>query len=159
VIWSGLAWSGAWRRPLTSGLGLVAHLILVSFIPADWVLTLRPGSTSAGFGFGFAIEQIGATFGLAAMLATQGDEPRACRDLAGLILSTLLGTTYFIYMQFIVVWYGNIPDKVHWYVVRSSNGWSLLALAAFALGAAIPFLAILSPAVRQDPTLLRCVGV
>lgn len=159
AVWSGLAWSGVWRRPLSAGLGLVAHLILMTFIPADWVLTLYPGSTSAGFGLGFGIEQIGAALALAAALAPQGHDRRACRDLAGMILSTLLGTMYFIYTQFIVIWYGNIPEKVHWYVARSSDGWSALALAAFVIGAAAPFLAILHPSVRREPALLRLVGV
>ncbi len=159
ALWSGLAWGGVWRRPLSAALGLVVHLILMTFIPADWVLTLPPGSTSAGFGLGFGIEQIGAALALAAVLAVQGPDPRACRDLAGMILSTLLGTMYFIYMQFIVIWYGNIPDKVHWYFIRSSEGWSALALAAFLLGAAAPFLALLHPSVRREPALLRLVGI
>jgi hypothetical protein len=159
AVWSGFAWGGIWRNPLFAGLGLVAHLILMTFIPADWVLTLRPGSTSAGFGFGFGIEQIGAALGLAAALNTQGRDPRACRDLAGMIAATLLGTVYFVYMQFIVTWYGNIPEKVHWYVVRASGGWPALAFAAFIAGAALPFLAILYPAVRRTPAGLRLVGV
>jgi hypothetical protein len=159
AVWSGLAWAGIWRRSLFAGLGLVVHLVLMTFIPADWVLTLRPGSTSAGFGLGFGIEQIGAALALAAALAVQGTEPRACSDLAGMIVSAILGTMYFIYMQFVVTWYGNIPDKVHWYVTRSGEGWSLLALAAFIIGAALPFLAILHPAVRREPRLLRVVGI
>ena len=60
AVWSALAWCGVWRSQLLAGLGLVAHLVLMTFIPADWVLTLPPGSTSAGFGLGFGIEQIGA---------------------------------------------------------------------------------------------------
>ncbi len=158
TVWSGLAWCQVWRRPLTAGLGLVAHLILMTFIPADWVLTLRPGSVSAGFGFGFGVEQIGAALSLAAVLAIQGGDPRACRDLAGMILSAILGTMYFVSMQFIVTWYGNVPDKVHWYVVRSANGWPILALAALTIGAALPFLALLHPAVRRASAGLRWVG-
>jgi hypothetical protein len=158
AVWSGLAWCEVWRRPLTAGLGLVVHLVLLTFIPADWVLTLPPGSVSAGFGLGFGIEQIGAALGLAAALAIQGQDPRACRDLAGMIVSTLLGTMYFVSMQFIVTWYGNIPDKVHWYVVRASDGWSLLALAAVVIGAVLPFLAMLHPSVRGEPARLRWVG-
>jgi hypothetical protein len=158
AIWSGLAWCEVWRRPLTAGLGLVVHLILMTFIPADWVLTLPPGSVSAGFGFGFGIEQVGVTLGLAAALAVQGSDPRASRDLAGMIVSALLGTMYFIAMAFIITWYGNIPDKVHWYVVRSGGGWPVIAFAAVVIGAVLPFLAILHPSVRREPALLRYVG-
>lgn len=158
AVWSGLAWCQVWRRPLTAGLGLVAHLILMTLIPADWVLTLRPGSVSAGFGFGFGVEQIGAALSLAAVLAVQGRDPRAGRDLSGMILSALLGTMYFVAMQFIVTWYGNVPDKVRWYVVRAGDGWPILALAALMLGAVLPFLALLHPSVRRAPACLRWAG-
>lgn len=158
AIWSGLAWCSAWRSELLAGLGLVAHLVLMTFIPADWVLTLPPGSTSAGFGLGFGVEQMGAALAFAAVLAPQGRDTRADSDLAGLLVSTLLGTMYFVYMQFIVIWYGNIPHKVHWYAARAEGGWPLLALIAFLVGAALPFLAILNPIVRREPMALRVVG-
>lgn len=159
AAWSALAWFGAWRRPLFAALGLVAHLVLTTFIPADWILTLSPGSTSAGFGLGFGIEQIGAALAAAAILAPRERVARANNDLAGLIVTVLLGTIYFIYMQFIVTWYGNIPAKVHWYVARLGDGWRLLAFTAFLLGAAVPFLAILNPIVRRETLLLRLVGI
>ena len=158
AVWSALAWCGVWRSQLLAGLGLVAHLVLMTFIPAHWVLTLPPGSTSAGFGLGFGIEQIGAALAFGAVLAPQGRDTRADCDLAGLLMSALLGTVYFIYMQFIIIWYGNIPHKVHWYAARDEAGWMLVALAAFLIGAALPFLAILNPVVRREPTALRIVG-
>jgi hypothetical protein len=159
AIWSALAWCSVWRSELLAGLGLVAHLVLMTFIPADWILTLPPGSTSAGFGLGFGIEQMGAALAFAAVLAPQGRDTRADSDLAGLLVSTLLGTMYFVYMQFIVIWYGNIPHKVHWYAARADGSWPMLALAAFLVGAALPFLAILNPVVRREPTALRIVGI
>jgi hypothetical protein len=158
AIWTTLVWTKAWRSELWSALGLAAHLVIMTFIPADWILTIAPGSTSAGFGLGFGIEQIFAALAFAAFLMTQGGDERANTDLAGLIVSSLLGTMYFLYMQYIITWYGNIPDRVHWYVVRANDGWAKIAFISFALGAAIPFLAILNPTVRHEPRPLRIVG-
>lgn len=158
LVWSVLAWTNAWRSQLWSALGLVAHLIIVTFVPADWVLTLPPGSVSAGFGLGFGIEQMFAALAFTAILMPQAPG-RANRDLAGIMVTTLLGAVYFFYMAFIITWYGNIPAKVHWYAVRAADGWAFEMLAAFILGAALPFLAILNPAVRREPSLLRIVGV
>ena len=157
AIWSGLAWTGAWRNQVFAALGLAAHLVIITFLPADWVLTLPPGSVSAGFGLGFGVEQLFAALAFTAILAPQ-PPGRANRDLAGIMLTTLLGSVYFFYMAFIITWYGNIPAKVHWYAVRAGDGWSLEMLAAVLLGAAIPFLSILNPAVRREPPLLRVVG-
>jgi hypothetical protein len=158
AIWSALAWLNPWRRELLAAIALVVHLVLLSFIPADWVLTLKPQGISAGFGFGFGCEQIFAALGYAAWLARQGSEPRASRDLVGILVTALLASMYFIYMQFLIVWYGNVPAKVHWYTARAGDGWSAVALVAFLLGVVIPFGAILNRDVRQSPAALRPVG-
>lgn len=157
AIWSVLAWTGAWRNQLWAALGLIAHLILMTFLPADWVLTIRPGSVSAGFGLGFGIEQMFAALGFVAVLAPQA-AGRPNRDLAGIMVTTLLGTVYFLYMEFLIPWYGNVPDKVHWFVVRAGDGWWQVELAAFLIGAALPFLAILNTYVRREPSAMRVVG-
>lgn len=158
TIWSALAWAPAWRTPLFAALGLVIHLILMTFVPADWVLTIPPASTSAGFGLGWGIEQILAAAAFAAILAPT-PAPRPNRDLAAIIVASLLGTVYFIYMQFIIIWYGNVPERVKWYVARAAHGWPAVALAAFMIGAALPFLATLSPHVRREASGLRVVGI
>ncbi len=158
AIWSVLAWTGAWRHQLWAALGLVAHLILMTFLPADWVMTIRPGSVSAGFGLGFGIEQMFAALGFVAVLAPQ-TAGRPNRDLAGIMVTTLLGSVYFLYMEFLIPWYGNVPDKVHWFVVRAGEGWCEVQLLAFLVGAALPFLAILNPYVRREPTAMRVVGI
>ncbi|HEY2034200.1 MAG TPA: hypothetical protein VGH02_10995 [Rhizomicrobium sp.] len=157
LVWSVLAWTSAWRTPTFAMAGIVAHLVVISFLPADWVLTIPPGSVSAGFGLGFGVEQIFAAAAFVAIIAPQAPG-RANRDLAGIMLTALLGTVYFFYMAFIITWYGNIPAKVHWYAVRAGDGWALEMLAAFLIGAVLPFLAILNPAVRREPPLLRIVG-
>jgi hypothetical protein len=155
--WSALAWGAAWRNNLFAAFGLAAHLIVISFLPADWVLTLAPGSVSAGFGLGFGIEQMFAALAFVAVLMPQG-AGRPNRDVAGLLLTTLLGTVYFLYMQFLITWYGNIPAKVRWYALRAGDFWSSVMLVAFIVGAVAPFLAILSPYVRREPHALRVVG-
>ena len=157
-FWTMLVWTKAWRSELWSGLALAGHLVVMTFIPADWILTIAPGSISAAFGLGFGIEQIFAALGFTAVLAPQGADIRANTDLSGLIVATLLGTIYFLFVEYIITWYGNIPDKVHWYTVRADGGWAVVAFVAFVVGAAIPFLAILNPTVRHNPRPLRVVG-
>ena len=53
-------------------------------------------------------------------------------------------------MQYIVIWSGNIPDEVTWYLKRSVNGWQYL-LIILALGQFVfPFFALLSERIRAD---------
>lgn len=153
-----LAWRNVWKRQASCAIGLVVAAVILSLLPADWVLTLRPRATSAAFGLGFAIEQLLAALGFCAVLAPQARSARANADLAGLILATILGTVYFGYMQFLITWYGNIPDKVHWYALRTAAPWPWLALGGFVVGAALPLLAMLAPRIRHHAAGMRVVG-
>lgn len=153
-----LSWRAAWRRQASAAVGLLVAAAVLDLLPVDWLLTLRPHATSAAFGWGFGVEQLLAALGLCAVLAPQIRTARANADLAGLILACILGTVYFGYMQFLITWYGNIPDKVHWYVARAAAPWPWLALGGFAVGAALPLLAMLAPRIRHTVAGMRLVG-
>jgi hypothetical protein len=61
-------------------------------------------------------------------------------------------------MQFLIPWYGNVPDKVKWFTLRADGGWAATVAGAFAIGITLPFVAMLNPAVRRSPRALRVVG-
>src|SRR5262249_47534263 len=58
---------------------------------------------------------------------------------------------------FLVMWYGDLPGKLFWFVER--NAWSPLAAAAFVLGSAGPILALLLAPVRNGIRELRAVAM
>ncbi len=159
AIWTFLAWSGAWRWPLTAGIGLALHLIILTFLPADWILSIQAHASSASFGMGFGVEQLLAALGFVALLAPQSGSEQASTDLAGIIIAGVLGTVYFGYTQFVVTWYGNVPEKIAWFVTRAEANWPLIVGLAFLSGAALPFLACLVPRIRHSRNRLRLVGL
>ena len=44
----------------------------------------------------------------------------------GLLLATLLLWAYMHAMQYIIIWAGNIPSEVTWYMRRESGGWAFV---------------------------------
>ena len=57
-------------------------------------------------------------------------------------------------MQYIVIWAGDIPDEVIWYIKRSSDGWQFV-LTMVALGQfVLPFFALLNFRVRSSRSWL-----
>jgi hypothetical protein len=53
-------------------------------------------------------------------------------------------------MQYLVIWSGNLPAEVTWYLKRSSHGWQVL-LAVLALGQFVfPFFALAVERIRGD---------
>jgi hypothetical protein len=159
MLWSLLAWVPALRNsPARAGASLVVLSVITNIIPVDWIVSTQPGFYSSGFGFGFGIEKMLAALALAALLGPQGDDHRESRDLAGLIIATLLGVIYFMYMQFTIIWYGNIPQKAAWYVIRGRFPWPQVGAVAFTLGAVLPFAALLTTTVRESHVALRVIG-
>jgi hypothetical protein len=69
---------------------------------------------------------------------------------SALLLSTILLWGYLHGMQYIVIWSGNIPAEVVWYIKRSANGWQAV-LAVLAFGQFMfPFFALLNSRVCSD---------
>ena len=61
-------------------------------------------------------------------------------------------------MQYVVSWYGDLPDKAAWYLRRGQGPWGWVALASILLGALVPSLALLVRRVRREPRLLHWVA-
>ena len=82
-----------------------------------------------------------------AMVATT--TPR--RDLGpygALLLSALLLWAYIQAMQYLIIWAGNIPDEVKWYLRRMEGGWMVVTWALVVIQFVLPFCALLSSRVR-----------
>jgi hypothetical protein len=146
------------RGTMFAALGLIFFALVTSFVWIDWILSAEPTSISTSFGASVAVSQILAALAFVA-LAGPALDPRAMRDLAGLMLATVLGLTYIDFMAVLVIWYGDLPNKVGWFVVRAFAPWTWLAFAAFVFVSVLPVLALLFERVRTSRAALRAVGV
>ena len=143
---------------LIAGLGLAFHGIAISLVAVDWILSIDSSFSSSAFGAAIAIQQILSALSFAAIAGSVGQQNEVTADLAGLILATLLGTVYLDLMSFIVIWYGNLPEKAAWYLARERDGWQWIIVAAAATGALVPFFLLLTQSVRQSGAALRLIG-
>ena len=124
------------RGRLGAGLALVFHALAVSVVGVDWVLSVRPGWTSSDFGMAFAVQQLMAGFGFAALQGRRRAPDEASGDLSGLLLATLIGLTYLEFMSYLVVWYGDRPPLDAWYIPRASPAWRGLVWISLTSGIA-----------------------
>lgn len=76
-------------------------------------------------------------------------------DVGKLLFAFCLVTGDFFYSQFLVIWYGNIPEETKYVILRvRSEPWSSLAWAVLILAFGIPFVALLSRRLKMIPQLL-----
>jgi hypothetical protein len=158
VGWFALGWFFAGRAAGSVSEGFAAAMLIAlvldaNFVGSDWLMTLDPKFASSGFGL--QVISFGMTSALAAMILLRlaAGGPRHAGVLGGLLLTLLLLWAYFQFMPFLIIWSGNLPDGVGWYLARRSPGWVGAIVAASVLGGA-PLFALFAPQVRTSPRRL-----
>jgi hypothetical protein len=72
------------------------------------------------------------------------------------MLSIIYG--YFWFSQFMLIWYGNIPEETIYYYVRWQPEWRLMFWLDIILNWALPFTLLLPPALSRNKILLMAVA-
>jgi hypothetical protein len=143
---------------LVAGLGLVFHCFIISLVAVDWVLTLEPPFISSSFGASMAITQLIAALAWAAIWQPAPVRDPVAGDIGGLLLAFVLGITYVDFMAVLVIWYGDLPHRVFWFVARDRFPWSAIAAGAFIFGSVVPIVGLLLSRVRNNSAELQVIG-
>jgi hypothetical protein len=135
------------RGQIVAGLGLVFHAVLTTFVAYDWLLALTPAFTSSAFGAEMVILWLLSALAFATILSPV-PEKKASYDLAGLLIAGVMGTGYMVFFQFLIIWYGDLPDTAKFYIDRSSAFGVALMVATFVIGLIIPMFSFAFEPVR-----------
>jgi len=138
-------------RPAASGLGLIALVLSISLAAIDWSMSLDSHFQSSLYGLiWFARLMLsGIAFSCLLALAAGANRPGVLR---GMLAAAVLAWLYLHFMQYLVIWYGNLPEEIRWYQQRGGGGWLWLTWL-LGVGQVLVFVALLWP-VSQRPRLL-----
>lgn len=84
--------------------------------------------------------------------------PAALHDLGKLLFAFTTFWAYTWVCQYLLIWYGDMPEEVGYYVVRTSGPWLPLFLGGLALGWLVPFLVLLPVSAKRSPRVLAAVS-
>jgi len=127
--------------------------LTVSFAAVDWVMSLDPHWGSTIYGLIFLVGQ-----GLSALcfsiilltIATRYEpyaevvKPMQFHDIGKLTLAFVMLFAYFSFSQWLIIWSGNLPDEISWYLQRIRGYWGYIILAIVMFHFALPFAMLLS---------------
>jgi len=156
------------RMQVLSGPGMVLFVFTVTFASIDWFMSLDPEWSSTIYGFVFVASwSLSAlAFVVAVMAALVKHEPMNSvvgqshfQDLGKLMLAFVMLWTYFAFSQFLIIWSGNLPEEISWYLSRTRGTWGVIALAVVILHFAFPFLFLLSRSIKRNAGKLIIVAV
>ena len=156
------------RMAALAGPGLIFWGFAVTFMAIDWVLSLDPGWFSTMFGLLFIAGQTlsSMAFLIAVMVLLSYRKPmsevltpRHLHDLGKLLLAMVMVWAYFSFSQFLIIWAGNLPKEIPWYLERMKGGWQFVALALVVGHFALPFALLLSRDLKRNFKLLASIAV
>lgn len=174
LAWLVLGWTAEPPRKGTGGrgyaIGLIVHGFAVTVFAIDWMLSLEPGFTSTIYAMleasaqvvgAYALAMAALAAGRAVEIVPGGEEDVALgEDIANMLFGLVLMWAYLAFMQWLVIWGGDLPDEIHWYIIRSRHGWQYALWLMIALAFAVPFAGFLSRGVKRSHRgLLWLAGV
>jgi hypothetical protein len=156
AIWAARAYGNDAAMVRAASAGLIVWALTVSWAGIDWLESVEPDFHSSIYGLlAISFDLLAAfAFGLVAVLAFKGTHRMSNSSYAAVLLSTLLLWAYLHAMQYIIIWAGNIPDEVIWYLVRLKAGWADVLWLLFIGQFILPFFALLSARVRSSTAAL-----
>ena len=164
------------RLQRLSGPGLVLLFLTGTFAAIDWMMSLEPHWVSTIYG---AMVVVGEGAGDAGDddrrrgLAVRppadgrgGRRPDRLHDLGNLMLAFTMLWAYMSFSQYLIIWSGNLPEEIPWYLRRTRGGWQWVALALIVFHFFLPFFVLLFRENKRQSRLLvrvaawswRCTG-
>jgi hypothetical protein len=157
------------RLGMVSGGGLVLYGLTMTFAAVDWLMSLEPQWFSTVYGFLVLTGQllVAMAFAILVTFWLAQDEPYAAvaspelwRDLGNLLLAGVMLWAYMAFAQLLIIWSGDLPEEIRWYLHRAHGGWNWVGVGLVGLHFAVPFCLLLSRRVtRWAPALATVAAV
>ena len=152
-----------------SGPGLVIHAIVLTAAASHWIMSLQPGWASTMFPVIVLIHQFLATLCLSVMvflyLSNRSPfrevmRPKFQLDMGSMMLAFTLFWSYTSFSQLMLIWIGNLPEEIPFYLKRSGkDGWWWVSAALILFHFACPFLLLLFRDIKLHPVRLRIMAM
>ena len=185
VFWMSLVWSlNKWSDEQDSGKavskvdsirfrtvsapGLLFLVITVTFASIDWVMSLEPEWFSTIFGLltiaGYGLT--GLAFTIIVLAAINKDHPKGTlltprhfHDFGKLLLAFVMLWAYLSFSQFLIIWAGNLPEEIPWYIARIRGSWGAVAILLVVGHFFLPFGLLLSANLKKRSATIAKVAV
>src|SRR5713101_880110 len=156
------------RFKALSGPGLILYGLTITFAAIDWVMSIDPSWISTIFGLSFLIGQVLSALCFAVVVErmlfrykpmSELLKPEQVHDHGKFMLAFIMVWAYFSFSQWLIIWAGNLPEEITWYMRRLHGGWGYVGLFLVIFHFAVPFVLLLSRPFKRDVTRLVWLAV
>lgn len=150
---SGTGGTDSMHEMLVSGVGLTLTVLAISFASFDWIMSLEPYWSSSIYGamilMGDGLTALAFVIVILNWLAKRYPEAvqvpaDTAHDLGNLMLAFIMLWAYMALSQYLIIWSGNLPEEIGWYIARNRGGWQVVAALLVLLIFVLPFFLLLA---------------
>jgi hypothetical protein len=147
------------RFKAVSGPGLILYGFTISFAAIDWVMSLDPSWISTIFGLVILIGEVLSAMCFAVIVErilfkykpmSEMLTPDFVHDHGKWMLTFIMVWAYFGFSQWLIIWAGNLPSEITYYIRRINGGWGYIGLFVVIFHFAVPFGILLSRPFKRN---------
>jgi hypothetical protein len=147
------------RFKAVAGPGLILYGFTISFAAIDWVMSLDPSWISTIFGLVILIGEVLSAMCFAVVVErilfdykpmSEMLQPDFVHDHGKWMLTFIMVWAYFNYSQWLIIWAGNLPAEITYYLRRLNGGWGYVGLFIVIFHFVIPFGTLLSRPFKRN---------
>jgi hypothetical protein len=149
-----------------SGPGILVYSLTMTAAVIYWVMSLDPTWYSSVYGLLFLVGQGYSVLALSIIvtLSLSKAEPFKTilrqteqHDLGKFTFAFVMLNIYLAFAQFLIIWSGNLPEEIPWYLDRIRGHWGIIITLDFIFHWLIPFTMLLSRDIKRNKKRLMAV--
>jgi hypothetical protein len=151
-----------------SGFGIVVYAITLTVLAIDLVMSTDVTWFSTMYGFNFLVAQGYAVLALSVITVVSLSKAEPMKtilrtteqhDLGKLMFAFVMLNIYLNFSQFLIIWSGNSPEEIGWYLDRIRGHWGVIFTFDFIFHWLIPFSLLLSRDIKRNKRRIVMVGM
>ena len=155
------------RMERLSAPGMVVFALSINFAAFDLLMSLDPHWFSTIFGvYYFSVSVVAFLAVMPKILyalqfrgiLTNAITIEHYHDFGKLLFGFNVFWAYIAFSQYMLIWYGNIPEETEWFLKRQTGDWTTVSLILIFGHFVLPFLLLVSRAIKRRPALLAITG-
>lgn len=150
-----------WRTKFEnlSGPGIFLYVVVLTDGALLWIMSLDVTWYSSIWGLKFLVGQGFAVLALSILTVVKLSKVEPMKtllrtteqhDLGKLLFAFVMLNIYLTFAEFLIIWSGNVPDEIPWYLARIHGGWWVVCTVDFLCHWLIPFSLLLSRNLKRS---------
>jgi len=149
-----------------SGPGILVYALTMTAAVIYWVMSLDPTWYSSVYGLLFLVGQGYSVLALSIIVSISLSKAEPFKtilrqteqhDLGKFTFAFVMLNIYLAFSQFLIIWSGNLPEEIPWYLDRFRGGWAVIITLDFIFHWLIPFSMLLSRDIKRNKKRLVLV--